>query len=134
MRHFLQRHGVTAVLAEFGPNGALLRRAVICAGIPLYVHAAASTQRSRRVSVISRRHYRRLFRDATGDIAPSGPLAGRLAEIGCDSAKVLASPCGIDLPERGKRRGRPEVFLAVGRLVEKKSPLSTLHALAKMVG
>lgn len=132
VRAFLQRHGVTAVLAEYGPNGALLRRACARAGVPLYVHFHGfdATKLARKAHW--RRHYRRLFRDATGIIVPSEFLAGRLADMGCDRLKLHISPCGIELPEQVEWRERPKVFLAVGRLVEKKSPLSTLRAFANV--
>lgn len=131
-----------AARRDGGPGGVRPQRCVPAPRLHARRHSALRPPRDfETTKQAHKRHwwrrYRRLSGDATGDIAPSGPLAGRLAEIGCDSAKVHASPCGIDLPERGERgerRGRQEVFLAVGRLVEKKSPLSTLRALAKMVG
>jgi glycosyltransferase involved in cell wall biosynthesis len=132
VREFLQLHGVTVVLAEFGQNGSRMRLACKRAKIPLYVHFhgsdASKLPRKRRW----RRAYRKLFRDATGIIAPSKFLADRLESIGCDRSKLHVSPCGIDLPKIIERKDRPSLLLAVGRLVEKKSPLSTLRAFAKV--
>jgi len=132
VRAFLSRHKVRAVLAEFGPNGSLLRLACKRAGVPLYVHFHGydATRLARLASV--RRHYRRLFRDATGIIAPSRFLANRLVDLGCPVEKVHVSPCGIDLPEAATQESTLSRFIAVGRLVEKKSPLSTLRAFSEV--
>lgn len=132
VRSFLQRHRVTAVLAEFGPNGALVRRACMRAGVPFYVHFHGFDATKLARHAHWQRHYRQLFRDAAGVIAPSEFLARRLADMGCDWSKLHISPCGIALPEQAGRVERLKVFLAVGRLVEKKSPLSTIRAFAKV--
>ena len=133
VREFLRRHEVQALLAEFGPNGNLLRVACKRAGVPLYVHFHGydATQLAREGSM--RRHYRALFRDAAGIIAPSEFLLRRLEALGCPRSKLHVSPCGIELPEAVRRKSSAARFLAVGHLIEKKSPLSTLRAFAEVV-
>lgn len=133
VRCFLQRYRPSALLAEYGQNGCLLRRVCQDERIPLYVHFHGfdATKAARTKSI--RRHYRTLFRDATGVIAPSKFLAARLQKLGCQEMKIHVSPCGVD----------PDIFipsthqigniLAVGRLVEKKAPHLTLRAFAKVV-
>ena len=132
VRTFLQRHGVRSVLAEYGPNGSLLRLACKRAGVLLYVHFhgfdATMVQRGSSTG----RHYQRLFRDAAGIIAPSHFLAGRLLALGCPEGKLHVSPNGIDpdmFSETARVAGQ---FLAVGRLVEKKAPHLTIRAFAKV--
>lgn len=132
VRAFLERHVVTAVLAEYGPIGALLRRACTRGGVPLYVHFHGFDATKLAREAHWQRHYRKLFRDATGIIAPSKFLSDRLADMGCERSKLHVSPCGINLPQQVAAKDRSKVFLAVGRLVEKKSPTNTLRAFAKV--
>jgi glycosyltransferase involved in cell wall biosynthesis len=132
VRSFLQRHGVTAVLAEYGPNGVLLRRACVRAGVLLYVHFHGfdATRLARKGRW--RRYYRRLFRDAAGVIVPSKFLASRLLELGCPHDKLHVSPNGIDpsqLSETQRATGR---VVAIGRLVEKKAPHLTIRAFSRV--
>ena len=132
MRAFLQRHGVTAVMAEFGPNGALLRRACMRAKVSLYVHFHGFDATKLARSAHWRRHYRRLFRDATGVIVPSDFLAGRLRDLGCPQDKLHLSPNGIDssLFRLGERS--PHRIITVSRLVPVKGPLQTIEAFARV--
>lgn len=132
VRAFLQRHGVTAVLAEYGPNGVLLRRACMRAGIPLYVHfhGVDATKLGRKARW--RRHYRRLFRDVAGVIVPSKFLAGRLHDLGCPQEKLHISPNGIDPSQFSATRRVPGRVVAIGRLVEKKAPHLTIRAFANV--
>ena len=127
---FLAAHRPRALLAEYGPTGCLFMRACEEAGVPLYVHfhgfdASRMIRDWRYV-----RHYRSLFRQAAGVIAPSRFLTGRLAEIGCPEAKLHVSPYGIDPQRFAVTRRLPQRLVAVGRLVEKKAPQSTIAAFA----
>jgi glycosyltransferase involved in cell wall biosynthesis len=130
IRSFLQLHGVTVVLAEFGQNGSRLRLACKRAQIPLYVHfhGLDATRLARKSRW--RRHYRKLFRDATGVIVPSSFLADRLRKLGCPEEKLYVSPHGIDpknFEKSTRERGR---LISIGRLVEKKAPHLTIRAFA----
>lgn len=133
IRRFLLRHGVTAVLAEYGSNGCFLRLACKRAQIPLYVHFHGYDATKLARDPNWRRHYRTLFKDAAGVIAPSEFLANRLEVLGCSPSKLHVSPCGIDVPLTPRNEGGPPIFIAVGRLVEKKSPVDTLKAFARVV-
>jgi glycosyltransferase involved in cell wall biosynthesis len=119
---------VTAVLAEFGPNGALLRGACKRADVPLYVHFHGfdATKLAREASW--RRHYRRLFRDAAGIIVPSRFLAERVHDLGCPDQKLHVSPNGIELANFSPTIREPGRILATSRLVPGKGPLQTIEA------
>jgi colanic acid/amylovoran biosynthesis glycosyltransferase len=130
VRSYLERHGVRAVLAEYGPEGCLLRLACKRAQTPLYVHFHGYDATSLPRDSLWRRSYRQLFRDAAGIIAPSSFIADRLEAMGCARNKLHVSACGIDVPAAPASFARQRRFVAVGRLVEKKSPLSTLRAFA----
>ena len=132
VRGFLQRHGVTAVLAEYGPTGARLRRACKSSGIPLFVHFHGSDATKRARSPRWRRHYRRLFRDSTGIIVPSKFLASRLRDLKCPEDKLHVNPNGIDPSQFSETQRIPGRVVAIGRLVEKKAPHLTIRAFAKV--
>lgn len=132
VRNFLKLHKVKTVLAEFGQNGSRMRLACRRAQIPLYVyfHGSDATKVARKRRW--RRHYRQLFRDATGIVVPSGFLADRLRKLGCPENKLHVSPHGIDpksFEESTREIGR---LLAIGRLVEKKGPHLTIRAFAEV--
>lgn len=129
---FLKLHDVKVVLAEFGQNGSRMRLACKHAQIPLYVHFHGSDATRLARNSSWRRHYRKLFRDATGFIVPSGFLADRLQQLGCPKDKLYVSPHGIDpknFQESTRENGR---LIAIGRLVEKKAPHLTIRAFSKV--
>lgn len=132
VRAFLDAYRPTAVLAEYGPMGCRLRVACGRADVPLFVHfhgADATKLGERR---FWRRHYRKLFRDAAGVIVPSRFLADRMRALGCADAKLHVSPNGVDPTQFRPSRREPGRVLAVGRLVEKKGPLLTIKAFARV--
>lgn len=77
----------------------------------------------------------RLWNEAEGVIVPSRLIMERLAAVGIDEAKIHVVPSGVEVPSeppappRSADRFR---FLAVGRLVRKKSPLVTLDAFRRL--
>lgn len=131
VREFFQQHNVSHCLAEFGPTGCLLRRATSREGIPLFVHFHGfdATQLVRQASWL--RHYARLFKVATGVIAPSQFIAKALEHLGCPPEKLHVSPCGIEPSNFVETTRTPGRVLAVGRFVEKKAPLHTIRAFSQ---
>lgn len=121
-----------AVLAEYGPSGLMVLKACRRASVPLVVHfhgydASVKTLLERYAEA-----YRHLFAYAGAIIAVSRAMEKRLVSLGAPAAKVHYNPCGIDCARFGGAdpASAPPVFLAVGRLVEKKGPLLTLQAFA----
>lgn len=132
IRRFFDRHGVTVVLAEFGPNGVLVRGACVRARVPLYVHFhgydATKLARDRHW----RRHYRSLFRDAAGVIVPSQFLSNRVRDLGCPEDQLHVSPNGIELEQFRTAERIPHRIVTVSRLVPVKGPLQTIEAFAEV--
>lgn len=128
IRSFLTRQGVTHCLAEFGPMGCKLMHAASRSKVRLFVHFHGydATLLPRQPSW--RRHYRALFPQAAGIIAPSRFIADRLADMGCPRDKLHISACGIAPEQFEETRREPGIALAVGRLVDKKAPLTTIRA------
>jgi glycosyltransferase involved in cell wall biosynthesis len=132
IRAWLKDYRAKAILAEYGVMGCAIARASMEAGVPLYVHFHGYD-----ASILIRewrwvRRYRQMFNVAKGILAPSQFLAGKLAAIGCPESKLHIIPYGVD-PARFRPTTRePQMFLAVGRLVDKKAPHLTLRAFAKV--
>ncbi|MBK0400380.1 glycosyltransferase [Limibaculum sp. M0105] len=131
---FLRAHGATALMAEYGMNGALLSASARAADVPLFVHFHGFD-----ASVVPRlplwkRRYRRLFDDAAGVFAPSEFIAEILIGLGCPEAKVNVVPCGIDADRFTPSRPIPGRVVAVGRLVAKKAPHLTIEAFGRVAG
>lgn len=134
IKKFFEKHGTEVVLAEFGPTGVLLEQACNEAALPLYVHFHGYDASALLRDPIQVRHYRSLFASAAGIIVPSRALADNLMRAGCPDEKLSICFCGVDV-----QRFRPGVpmgqrILAVGRLVEKKAPLLTIEAFARIAG
>ncbi len=129
---FLREHGVTTMLAEYGPTGCEIAAACRQGGIRLFVYFhgadASLTLRS-----FSRRYaYRRLALEAAGLVTPSRFLAEKLAASGLPAARMRVIPCGVDVESFQPGADRdPHLVLAVGRLVEKKAPHLVVAAFAK---
>lgn len=126
---FLRAHGVTTLLAEFGMTGVWLTAAASRADCRLFVHFHGydATKEPRRPGVAAQ--YRALFAQADGLFAPSHFIGAKLQELGCPLAKITISPCGVDSAAFEPGQPEPGRLIAVGRFVEKKSPMSTLRAL-----
>jgi colanic acid/amylovoran biosynthesis glycosyltransferase len=131
---FLEAQGVTVVLAEFGYSGAAVMETCKTLEIPLHVYFRGhdATRHVVHRSLVTR--YRRLFAHAASVICVSRHIADRLREIGCPDHLLHVVPSGVE-PDLFPP-GRPEAgrILAVGRLVEMKSPDRTIEAFARIAG
>jgi glycosyltransferase involved in cell wall biosynthesis len=76
------------------------------------------------------RKYRVLFSHASGIIVPSKFLAGNLAAVGCPVEKLHVSPYGVNPQNFCASTPEPYSVIAVGRMVRKKSPQTTVRAFA----
>jgi colanic acid/amylovoran biosynthesis glycosyltransferase len=131
---FLREHRVEAVLAEYGPTGCDLADACAEAGVPLFVHFHGHDASELLKTARWRRNYARLYEKATGIIAPSRFLAGKLIGAGCPERLLHVVYNGIDASRFAATQRQPFRILAVGRLVEKKRPDLTIKAFAEVLG
>ena len=124
-----------AVLAEYGTMGVRVAGACRELGVPLVVHFHGFDASINQVLETHRESYPALFRDASAVVAVSRPMRLKLIGLGAPAEKVHWNPCGVDCSTFGGAApaDRPPVFLAVGRLVEKKGPLLTLEAFAELI-
>ena len=84
---FLRDHGVTTVLAEYGPVGVKIAAAAVRANCRLFVHFHGydATKEVRRPNVSAQ--YRALFATAAGVFVPSRFLGDTLQALGCPMAQ-----------------------------------------------
>lgn len=130
----IRRHRPDAVLVEFGFEAVRVMDACAWSGVPLVVHFrgsdASANNRLRRL----RERYRRLLRIAAGVIVKSQPMAATLRALGACDPCILISPSGANaqLFHGSHPAQAPPLLLAVGRFVEKKGPLHTIRAFARL--
>lgn len=128
LESFLIENNVSALLAEFGHLGATILPPCEKAAIPLYVYFRGYDATAHLRSARWRHFYRNLLTRATGAFAVSNFLKDNLLEIGANAQNIHVNPSGADPDFFFTQKKTPGIFLAVGRLVEKKSPETTINA------
>jgi colanic acid/amylovoran biosynthesis glycosyltransferase len=135
--HFLKENNVNVVLAEFGFTGYWLNSIIRKNRIPLFVHFHGVDATADPVYWQSRYSYRSLARAVEGVIVPSRFLAAKVTRLGFPAERIHVVPCGVDTgvftPTSVEWFSRSIDILAVGRLVEKKSPQTTIRAFGKVL-
>lgn len=133
-RGLIDRHRPDLVLAEFGFHAVRVMEACPRARVPLVVHFRGSDLSAAGKLGVLRGRYRRLMQLAAGLICKSQPMARTLRELGGDPQRILISASGANaaLFTAGDAAAAPAIALAVGRFVEKKGPLLTIRAFARM--
>ncbi len=129
-----------AVLAEYGTTGAHAAEACHISGVPLIVHFhgydASHTPTLRHYG----ERYRQTFLVAKALVVVSRPMQQALLDLGAPADKIHFCPYGVDTdffspppsPELRPPTTAP-LFIAVGRLVEKKAPHLLLLAFANVL-
>lgn len=128
-------HNVKSVLAEYGPSGVQVMNACEKANLPLIVHFHGfDAYRDDALQSYGVR-YKELFQKAAKIIVVSGDMYAQLLRLGCPKERLVQITYGVDTdlfspPSSDSLR---QDFIACGRFVPKKSPLSTIRAFAKVV-
>lgn len=134
VKSYLRLHQIEFVLCEYGPGGAAM--APICKklGIPFGVHFFGLDLHGKKLIQEYGTDYKRMFLDADLIIAVSTLQKKKLEEMGCPPEKIQHIVCGADTLYEVKeiRANKPPLFIAVGRMVEKKAPLVTLQAFVEV--
>jgi len=125
---FLDTERVEAVLVEYGTVGARHIKSLARSGRRVFVHFHGYDATRTEVTKRLRRRYREMFKLADGFFTPSQFIADRIASLGCPPDKITVCPCGVDPQAFEPSLRQPGRLIAVGRFVEKKSPLSTIKA------
>ena len=122
------------VLAEYGPTAVAVMHACRKLDLPLVAHFHGYDASVREVLREHAETYPAMFKQAAAIIAVSRAMQRKLISMGAPADKVHYNPYGIDCDDfkGGRPEGGAAVFLAVGRFVPKKAPLTTLQAFAKV--
>lgn len=133
--HSWQTNNVKAVLAEYGPAGVEVMKACEKAKLPLIVHFHGFDAYRDDVLESYGERYKELFQKASKIVVVSKDMYVQLLKLGCPEEKLQQITYGVDTdlfcpPNEDQRR---ENFIACGRFVAKKSPLTTIRAFAKVV-
>ncbi|SLN17476.1 glycosyltransferase [Roseisalinus antarcticus] len=129
---FLGRHGVEAILAEFGHQGLALAPVAQAMGLPLFVYFRGSDA-SRDLG----RHrvpeaYRRMMPKLAGCFAVAQCLLDGLEAAGVRPTAPRVLPSGADLTQFRPGEKVRGACVSLGRFVEKKAPDLTLRAFAAL--
>jgi colanic acid/amylovoran biosynthesis glycosyltransferase len=132
---FLRSNQVDIVLVNYGPSAVYIMPLCRKLGIPMVVHFHGYDVTLRTVLKKYGGSYREVFDYASGIIAVSKEMKLHLENLGAPSEKIKVIPYGIDLTrfqpvEMGKET--PVKFITVGRFTQKKAPLHTINAFAKV--
>jgi glycosyltransferase involved in cell wall biosynthesis len=129
---YLHRHQVALVLCEFGTTGVHFSALCKRAGVPMFCYFRGHDS----TKALRDREYRqalgRMFADADGVVGVSAYLLGRLAKRGFVHRNSHVIPSGVDSAVFMPEAKDPDLILAVGRMVEKKAPLTTIRAFARV--
>ncbi len=128
-------NNVKVVLAEYGPAGVEVMSLCENTNIPLIVHFHGFDAYRNDVLKAYGSGYKELFRIASIIIVVSNDMKGQLLSLGCPISKIKLITYGVDTELFSPGNSNDEIsgFIACGRFVSKKSPLSTIRAFAKVV-
>jgi glycosyltransferase involved in cell wall biosynthesis len=127
---FWREHGVTAVLAEFGPLGCWIAPLAHAAGLPVFVYFRGYDASSRLRSARTVRAYRHMLAMVDGVFAVSDFLVEQLRRAGLEHRNTHVVPSGTDTRRFAPGAKEPGLVVAVGRFVAKKRPEANVDAFA----
>ena len=131
LARFLRDEGVEAILAEFGTQALVVAKLGNDLGLPVFTYwrgtdASAALRARQRV-----RSYRLMMPRLAGMFSVSQFLLDQLAARGVRHPNAHVVPSGVDVRRFRPGEKVPGRCLAVGRMVEKKAPMTTLRAFAQ---
>lgn len=121
------------IMVEFGFHAVRVME-VVRLGVPLMVQFHGADASADRYLIKLRERYCRLMKLASGIVVKNSVMRERLVSLGASPEKIIISPSCPDkklFTGSSPQESSPH-FLAVGRFVDKKSPLDTLEAFARM--
>lgn len=127
---FLREKHVTCVLSEFGYVTTEIAEPILQRGIPLfgYFRGNDASKKLHDQAYVAR--LRSVVPRLGGVIAVSQFLIERLRIAGIEHQNAAVIPSGTDIDLFRPRPSRPGLVLTVGRLVQKKDPLTAARAFA----
>jgi glycosyltransferase involved in cell wall biosynthesis len=129
--HYLRRHGIKVVLAEYGSLAVDLISGCARAGVPLITHFHGYDAFHQDVLTRYREAYRELFRAGWPVVVVSESMRRQLIALGAEEGQIYLNYYGVDLNEFHPGEQVRGLVAAVGRFVDKKAPELTLLAFSK---
>jgi colanic acid/amylovoran biosynthesis glycosyltransferase len=129
IKKYLRDNKIDVVIANYGLAAAHL--APICkhASIPLLVIFHGHDATDKRIMATYSKKYIALFEYASAVIVVSNAMHKHIMGMGAEPSKVHVVPCGVNVDKfTATESPKERLFLAVGRLVNKKGPLFTIQA------
>ena len=134
--YFLEHKKIDVVLAEFFLKGVIVQQVCTKMGIPLVVHTHGGGD---IVGVTDIQWYGPMypdfFKNVSYVIAVDSFSAAQIIALGLPKEKLVTVGYGIDLNlfTQTSPAANPSYFFAVGRLADKKAPLLSILAFAKVI-
>ncbi|EET47997.1 glycosyltransferase [Thalassobium sp. R2A62] len=130
LKAFLRDQKVELILSEFGTQVLPIRPLAKELGLPIftYFRGVDASKALRRTATV--KAYRSCIPKLDGVIAVSQFLLDNLAEHGIRNDNSHVIPSGVNVRRFMPREKTPKSCVAVGRMVEKKAPLTTIRAFA----
>ncbi|EKE45804.1 glycosyl transferase, group 1 [Oceaniovalibus guishaninsula JLT2003] len=127
---FLREQQVDAILAEFGTEAQVMVGVAAEAGIPCFTYWRGSDASHSLNQPTRAESYRRMMPRLAGMFAVSRFLLDNLAAHGIAHPNAHVVPSGVDVRRFVPGDKTPGSYLAVGRMVQKKAPKTSLRAFA----
>ncbi len=134
VQHFLVRHGVQVIMAEYLNSSVQWVSIANQLGIRFFAHAHGWDV-SRVLRDPTWREKYLAYNEASGVITINQSSQERLVQLGLDPSKIHIIPCGVDVPSQipSRQPNTTVKCLAVGRLVAKKSPIFLLDSFRRAI-
>lgn len=131
LTRFLRDEQVEVILAEFGTQALALAPLANTLGIPIFTYFRGTDASKAIRTERMRSAYRKMMPRLAGVFSVSRFLLDNLAKHGISHPNSTVIPSGVDIRRFAPQAKAPLSFLAVGRFVEKKAPMTTLRAFAE---
>lgn len=131
VERFLRDNRCFAILAEFGHLGSSFAPIGQALGIPVFVYFRGFDASKRLSSPLRVASYRAAIPRLAGWFSVSQSLLDNLAAKGLRHPNSHVIPSGVDTDLFAPAGKDPDLLLAVGRMIPKKSPLTTIAAFVR---
>lgn len=130
LSNYLLKTKPSVVLAEYGITGSILTEACKQTGTPLVVHFHGFDAHHYKTLEEYTPAYVKMFDYARTIIVVSEDMKKELIQIGADERKIVNLPYGVDINRfsGANPEDNAPVFIFVGRLTHKKSPINLIKA------
>lgn len=128
---FLRDERVEVILAEFGTQALALAPLANSIDIPIFTYFRGTDASKAIRTERMRAAYRKMMPRLAGVFSVSRFLLENLVKHGISHPNSTVIPSGVDIRRFAPQAKVPLSFLAVGRFVEKKAPMTTLRAFAQ---